>query len=121
MPAIPTAELLQIQADLVAAVCDKTCVIQRKTRTSDGMGTFTEAWATVVTTVAGMRQPSAGELSNFAFKISDKAAWTVMLPWGTSVREQDHCVIEGQTLEVHALLDPHSIPGLLPVICAEVR
>lgn len=121
MSVLDATELSQIQADLVAAVCDKTCQIQRKTRTSDGMGSFTETWNTIATTVAGLRQPTAGELANYAYRIADKAAWTVMLPIGTSVQEQDHLIIEGRTMVVHIALDPHSIPGLLPVIVAEVR
>lgn len=115
------AELAELQADLVAAACDKTCVIQRKTRTPDGLGTYTEAWATIKTTVAGMQQPNAGLLSNYSYKIASLNAWHILLPYGTDVREFDRLVIQGQTLDVHVLLDPHSIPGFTPVLAAEVK
>jgi hypothetical protein len=118
---LDATELAQIQSDLVAAVCDKTCVIQRKTVTSDSMGTDTEVWNTIATTVAGMSQPSAGQLANYDFKIGSLAAWQVHLPVGTNVQEQDHLIIGGQTLDVQVLLDPHSYPGLLPVIASEVK
>lgn len=118
---VTASELALIQTDLVAAACDKTCVIQRKTRTPDGLGSFTETWAAIKTTVAGMRQPTAGELSNYAYRIADKSAWTILLPIGTDIREQDRVEIENRIMEVHIALDPHSIPGLLPVIVAEIR
>lgn len=119
--ALDASELAEIQADLTAAACDKTCVIQRKTRTPDGMGSFTETWTTIKTTVAGIQQPSAGLLTNYAYRLGSLNAWHVLLPYGTNVREQDRLLIENQTLEVHVPLDPHSVPGLLPVLAAEVR
>ncbi len=119
---IPASELAQIQADLKAACCDKTCVIQRKTTiTDDGYGSAQETYTTIATTVAGLEQPSGGELSNYAYMIEDKDAWKVYLPWGTDVHATDHLLIETHTLEVHITLDPHSVPGLLPTIAVEMR
>lgn len=119
---IPAAELAQIQTDLAAAVCDKTCVVQRGTKSTDLYGNAVISnYQPIKTTVAGMTQPSAGELSNYAFRIESLAAWHVNLPWGTDVQVDDQLVIEGQTLNVHVLLDPHSIPGLLPVLAAELK
>lgn len=120
--AIPAAELAQIQADLVAATCDKTCVIQRGTVTTDGYGNATPgSYATVHTTVAGMRQPTAGQLQNYDYRIGSLAAWLVLLPYGTDVLVDDWLIIESQTLYVHVLLNPHSIPGLSCVLAAEMK
>lgn len=116
-----TAELAQIQADAVSICCDKTCQIYRKTRTSDGMGSSTEAYNLIETTVAGMAQPSAGELANYDYEIGDKAAWTVRLPIGTDAIAQDHLLIEGNTLEVNILLNPKSYEVFHSVIATEIK
>lgn len=116
------AELAELQADLVAAACDKACVIQRSALTKDIYGNPTRGnYETTSTTVAGMRQPTAGQLQNYDFRIGSLAAWLVMLPYGTDVQVDDHLIIENQTLYVHVKLDPHSIPGLLSVLAAEMK
>lgn len=120
--AISAAELALIQSDLVAAVCDKPCVISRATtKTPDGAGSYTPTFTTITTTVAGVTMPTANDLTNFAYEIEDKATFKVHLPYGTNVQALDHLLIEGQTLEVHILLDPHSVPGLLPILAVELK
>ena len=131
MPMLPVspAELASIQADAVAAVCDKTCQIWRdltpktpdKYGSSSSSPTDTADYTLMHTTVAGMAQPSGGELQNYSYEIEDKDAWTVHLPIGTDVLERDHLVIESQVLEVHILLTPQSYPALLSTICAQLR
>lgn len=119
---LDATELAQWQADVVAMACDKSADIYPKVTTKDAYGTPVDTWpAKSVTVVAGMRQPSGGELANFDFLIGDKVAWTVMMPVGTAVNHQDHLIIEGQTLEVHVLLTPKSYPALLACICAEIK
>ena len=119
---VSAAELAAIQSEAQAACCDKTCQIYRKASlTSDGYGSDTSTLTLHATTVAGMRQPTAGELANYDFMIADKAAWTVHLPIGTDVQHQDQLLIEGQYLEVHVILTPKSYPALLDVIAAELK
>jgi head-tail adaptor len=118
---ISNAELIQIQNDVAQAACDKDCVIQRATTSSDGYGSQTETYSTINTVKAGMTQPSGGMLQNFAYEIADLAAWQVKFPIGTDVRHRDRLIIESQTLEVHVILDPRSFPGLLTVIAAELK
>ncbi len=119
--ALDASELASIQADLAEQVCDKTCVIQRSAKSPDGLGSKTETYSTVVTTKAGMQQPSSGLLSNYAYRLESLNAWHVLLPYGTNVLEGDQLLIEGQVLNVHVLLDPHSVPGLTPVLAAELK
>lgn len=119
---LDASELAQIQADAVAAACDKSADIYHKVTTKDSSGMAVDTWPTKnATSVCGMRQPSGGELQNFDFLIGDKLAWTVMFPVGTAVLEQDHLIIEGQTLEVHVVLTPVSYSALTGVICAEIK
>jgi hypothetical protein len=113
--ALDAAELAELQADLVAVVCDKTCEIWRATVAADGLGTKSKTYARQTTTVAGLAQPTGTQLQNYAFEIEALATWQVHLPISTDVRTQDHLVIDSQTLEVHILLNPRSYAGLLTV------
>lgn len=119
---LSASELAQIQADLVAATCDKTCVIQRGTPSTDAFGNAVEdSYATISTTVAGLRQPTASMLQNYDFRIGSLAAFLVHLPVGTDVAVDDQLVIDGQALTVHVLLTPQSYQGLLQIIAAEMK
>jgi hypothetical protein len=127
--ALDAAELAQIQADLVAMVCDKSCQIYRDlTATTPGIygsssssKNDTGAYTLMHTVVCGMAQPSGGQLANYDYVIGDKDAWTVHFPVGTDVLERDHLVVEGQILEVQILLTPQSYQGLLSVLAAEIK
>ncbi len=118
---ISASELSQIQADAVAAACDKTCVIQRKTKSSDGMLGEIESWSTVATTVAGMSDPSGSQLQNFEYKIGSLKAWQIKMPVSSNVQEQDHLLIDGKTLVVQVLLVPRSYAALLTLLANEVE
>ena len=129
MLAVSSAELAAIQNEVVSAVCDKTCQIYRDLAptTADVYGSSTSSrsntanYTLMSTTVAGMAEPSGGELTNFDFEIGDKIAWKLYVPVATDLQERDHVVIEGQTLEVHVILTPRSYPALLGAIVAEVK
>jgi hypothetical protein len=121
---VPPAELAQIQADLAAAVCDKPCVIQRSAGVTPGpTGAPVKNYQTISlpTLKAGLTQPTAGQLQNYDYLIGSLAAWQVKLPFGTDVQKQDYLIIEGKTLVVQVVLDPHSYPGLTPVLASEVK
>lgn len=118
---LDASELAQIQADAVAAACDKTCQILRKTTTPDAYGTPVDTWVLSSTVLAGVSQPSAGLLQNYDYLIGDLAAYHIRMPVGTDVRHQDHLVISGQTLEVHVILDPQSYSVFENVIAAEIK
>ena len=122
LPVSPT-ELAHIQSDTADAVCDKDCVIQRKTTTPDGYGTNTETWSTISprSLKAGMAQPTAGQLSNYAYVIGSLATWQLHVPVGTNIQTQDHVIIAGQTLIVQVELDPQSYQGLRTVLVSEVK
>lgn len=124
MSVLDAAELALIQADLVAACCDKTCEIWRGTATTDQYGNATipdESYVLLSTTVAGMSQPTAGQLQNYDFRVGSLAAWQVKLPYSESVQVDDWLIIEGQKLYVHVDLNPHSMPGLRIVLAAEMK
>lgn len=117
---ITVSELTLIQSD-ANALLDKTCLIRRATLTADAYGTQSETWADVTTVDAGMAQPSAGLLANYAFLIGSLATWKVRLPYGTDVREKDQLVIDGQTLIVQVILSPQSYSVFANVLASEVK
>jgi hypothetical protein len=118
---ITAAEIASIQKDVAAIALDKTCEIQRKTSSRDPYGSEGDTYSTLSTTMAGLAEPTAGELQNYDYLIADKAAWTVKLPIGTDVMVYDHLIIDGQTLKVHVVLEPKSYAMLLSVIAAELK
>ena len=120
MPLDPL-ELAQIQVDAALQACDIPCTVQRATTTDEPQGGKTQAWTTVATCLAGMSQPSAGQLQNFDYLVGSLAAWQVKLPIGTNVQEKDQLIIAGQTLNVVKLLNPRSYPALLTVLATEVK
>lgn len=123
MNPISAAELASIQSDVAAAACDKACVIQEKVTTKDGMGQATENWVTIspANLKAGMTQPTGTHLQNYDYLIGALATWLLKFPIGTTVNVQNHVLIAGRTLVVQVILDPHSYPGLLPVLASEVE
>ena len=118
---LSAAELAQIQKDAVAAACDQACAIRRKTTSKDAHGSENENWNTISTTVAGLAEPSGGQLANYEYIIGDLATWQCKLPVGTDVRAQDHLVIGAQTLVVQIVLAPRSYQALITVLASEVK
>jgi hypothetical protein len=120
---LDAAELAELQADAAYVACDKPCVIQRKTKTQDGLLSETEVWTTISPDglLAGMSQPSGTQLQNFDYKIGSLKAYQVKLPVGTDVREQDLLFIENQRLVVQVDLTPRSYPVLLTLLASEVQ
>jgi|SRR5689334_13277483 hypothetical protein len=121
MNPVSASELAQIRADVQAAACDKTCVIQRKTKSSDGMLSETETWNTVTTTVIGLSEPTGLQLQNFDYKIGSLKVFQGKVPIGTDVAEQDHLLVDGQQLVVQVILTPRSYASLLTVLVSEVQ
>ena len=122
MNPVSADEMAAIQAEAVAAACDKVCQIYRVTgQARDAFGSRVPTYTLIKTTVAGMTQPTAGQLQNYDYLIGSLAAWQVRMPIGIDVTHQDHLVIEGQTLEVHVLLNPQSYSAFTNVIAAEIK
>src|SRR5947209_12150999 len=93
MNTISAAEMASIQAD-VAATLSLDCTIQRRPQATDAYGSpGTGAYSTIATCKAGMRQPSATLLQNYAYLIGSKSAWHVNLPNGQDVQHQDLLLI----------------------------
>lgn len=121
--ALSASELAEIQADTAAAACDKACTIQRATRTPEPQGGATLTWNTTspADLLVGMAEPTAGQLTNYGYLVGSLAAWQIKLPIGTDIKENDHLIIEGETLEVVKDLTPRSYPALITVLATELK
>jgi hypothetical protein len=122
MLAISAAELASIQADAANAACSLTCTIERyEARADDGQGGGTTTLTPVTTVLAGMSEPSGGQLQNYEYLVGAKAAWQVRFPVGTDVLELDRLSIQGKLLTVDKVLQPRSYQALLTVLASEVN
>ena len=121
MNMLSTVELTQMQNDAVRGTGDLTCVIERLVRTPLASGGASTLPTTIATVKAGMAEPSATQLQNYQYIVGSLAAWQVRFPVGTNVLEQDHLLINGETLEVVKIMTPRSIPVLLTVLASEVK
>ena len=99
----------------------RPCVIRRNTKTKDGRGTESVTPTVIATVLAGLAEPTAGQLQNFDYEVGDLATWQVKLPIGTSIQVQDELTIAGQVLEVHVVLTPRSYATLLTVLACEIK
>jgi len=129
MLAVSASELASIQAEAVAATCDKTCQIWRDLtpKTPDAYGTSsssrdnTAAYTLMATTVAGMSEPTPTMLQNYDYLVGSLAAWHVKMPVGSNVAVRDHLVIDTtHVLEVHHVLRPRSYEALISILAAEI-
>jgi SPP1 family predicted phage head-tail adaptor len=108
------AELTAMRATHTAAL-PEVAAISRPTRSSDGAGGYTTAWATVATVACSLAQPSGGELE-IANQAQQPLAWVITLPYGTDVAVADRIVISETTYEVFAVLGAHSFSTALRVL-----
>jgi hypothetical protein len=118
MTPVSTAELTSIRAEAATAVCDLPCTIERWDIPS-------KTWKVISPTglLAGMKEPTAGQLTNYEYMIGDLATWHIQFPYSTNVAELDRLVItEGsntRTLSVVKYLTPRSYSALESVLATE--
>lgn len=79
---------------------NESATLSRPTRVSDGMGSYTETWATAATLacrrVSSLRQAE----QRIAERLAVVRPWIVQVAALSDVRETDRLVIGGDTLEV---------------------
>ena len=116
---LSSAELTAMRATQDENLPD-TCTISRATLAADGMGGFTETWATVATVacrlgVAGTR-PNEATTSDQVRNVAD---FVFTLPNGTNVLNGDRIVLGSRTFDVVKAQD-HSWLTALRVQVVEV-
>lgn len=116
---LSAADLTAMKTTLDASLPD-TCTVYRLTRTSDGAGGYTEAWAATGAAVACRVSPAGtGAEREVAARLGAVATWMVTLPAGTDVTAKDKILTSTQTLQVEAALAPRSWEISRRVVCKE--
>lgn len=96
--------------------------VQRLARTPDGYGSATEVWATIATVNGSWAKPTAQVMSQYTERIGSLASWTVRLPLGTPIHNDDRLVMpSGDVLRVQADLSQRSTPVCVRVLATEFR
>src|SRR5260370_35399671 len=91
------AEIALIQQGVAAVACDLPCQIQRSVTTPGAPCAPTVVTWPVVSQpglLAGMKEPTAGQLTNYEYMIGDMATWHIKFPTGTDGRELDRFAIQ---------------------------
>lgn len=97
---LTAAEIAAMRDDLEDSMPD-TCVIQRRSLTTDGQGGKTEAWAAAGTVVCRLSPQGIGrgDETSRAERISGEEEWVVTLPALSDVTTTDRLVVLGVTYE----------------------
>lgn len=117
---LSASDLAAMQA-VASSALDTACTIQRKTRTPDGTGHYSETLTTIATVQCNLSQPTAGQMQNYGYKIGALATWQVRVPTGTNVEEDDLLTINGQTIVVQVVLQPQSYQTSMRLLASQVE
>lgn len=104
MSLLSAAQLTSMRATADLALPD-SAVLSRATLTSDGMGGYTESWATTATVACRLDPPGNARLDQWQEKIMNRAAFILSVPDDTDIQSQDRASVSGSTYEVLGLLD----------------
>lgn len=87
-----------------AAALPSTCSVVRRVLTADGMGGYTETWATLTASVAcRLASHSAPTEAIMAERYGGRQTWMLTLPAATDVTHEDRVTLSGVTYEVVGL------------------
>ena len=101
MSLLSAAQLTSMRATADLALPD-SAVLSRATLASDGMGGYTETWATVE---CRLGPPGNARLDQWQEKIMNRAVFILSVPDDTDIQSQDRASVAGATYEVLGLLD----------------
>lgn len=106
---LSASELAQLQVNQGGYLPD-TCALQTLTRTSDGMGGWTEAWSDTHTSVACRLSPlrSAQTEQVEGGQLAAISQWILTVAHDQAIDETMRVVHSGETYEIARLADTHS-------------
>jgi len=97
--------------DTADNILPSTCTIQTVTRTSDGMGGWSEAWVDTYTDVAcrlGVQARGMAVETEQGARIVTVRSYVLTLEYDQAVHPHDRVVVGGNTYEVSEVLDGHT-------------
>ena len=104
MTSVTAAELAQMRADLEAMTLPGTAVVQALTRTTDGQGGYTEAWAASGTVACRLDNSGGNRRSVRAAEITF-SGWVLTVPQSTGLTTANRVVTGGETYNVISVSD----------------
>lgn len=107
---LTSAELRAIREHLEDTLPDK-CVLQTMTRTADGQGGFTEAWAAAGTVVCRLDNAGGGKKPN-ADSQRTFSTWTLTVPYDAGLTTAHRVSIGGEDYNVLDVSDAPSWAGV---------
>lgn len=106
--ALSSDELDAIRTDVETLVMPSTCTIQTVTRTSDGMGGYTEAWANTYTGVICRLMPMASDTSRQdGDQFGVVAGYVLTVEWDQDIAPGYRVIFSSDTYEVLRVNDDH--------------
>ena len=105
---LPASELKRLRADLEAITLPDTAVLQTLTRTSDGQGGWTEAWA-AAGTVACRLDNSSGQRATVGQSVRPYSAWVLTVPHDAGLTTAHRVEVGDETYAVIAVSDAPSL------------
>lgn len=99
---------------------NESATVSRPTRASDGMGGYTETWATAATLACRRLSTLSQAEQRIAERLAVVRPWIVQVPALSDVLETDRLVIGSDTLEV-AHVPKSSWEAVRRVLCKEME
>lgn len=122
MMPISDRELCALRTEAEAAMTD-TCTVMRPTEARGSAGGITKTYALQGTLKCRVRSGAGvgtgAREQVLAARLSGVAIFTVSVPVGSDVRDDDRLVWQGRTLEVHGVLAGTNATAW-PCVCSEV-
>lgn len=119
---LSSAQLTALRAVATSALDIAGVQIQRSTKTSNGDGTYSLAWATIATVSASEAKPSASIMQQYANVIGSATSWVMRLPYGTTYRADDRLLMpSGDIRRIQADLSDSSYSSCQLLLVAKVQ
>lgn len=117
-------EMTALRAVAESAMPD-TCKVERQTKTSDGMGGYTESWSTTATVKCRIAENKHQNREHeIGGKVQSSGSHIVRVPYATSVNESDRLVVttggRTRTMNINRVYES-SYGTVLSIGCTETR
>ena len=104
---LSTLELTQLRAEAEDYLPD-TCTLQTVTRTSDGMGSWTETYSNTYTSIPCRVWQQTGGERDVAGRMSEVTRWVLNVPYDQTIDATMRVVHDGKTYQVNDINDTGS-------------
>lgn len=115
---LSNAELAALR-NVQATTMRDVAIVKRATQTADGMGGFTETWATAYTTVCRIAPAGSKDVQLLAGRLNEKSAWRITVPQSTDVTEADRIEVGARSFEILQVLDMRTYETARVCLCVE--